>query len=292
MNPYIILVVQILFSSGTYIIANAATQTIPAANLTFLRTLISGAIYLAYLLYSKLPFKYRGKDLTLLLVLGLLSVPINQYAFLYGVKFTTATEAAMLYSTTPVLVLLLSGFYLKERITLVKLAGTVMAFAGVTIIILDKGFKFGVTHLKGDLFVFLAVIAWTLYTTLGRKLVLKHGAINSTIYTALAGSLMFLPIGLWSSFGYGYSALSEAQWMEILYLSLITSIVGYVLWYYALGKVEAARVAVFTNGQPVMTAVMAYVFLGQSISLMFTLGALVTICGVVITQMELHPRYP
>ncbi len=290
MNPYIILVVQILFSSGTYIIANAATQTVPAANLTFLRTIISGVVYLVYLLYARLPFRYRGRDLALLLILGFLSVPINQFAFLYGVKYTTATEAAILYSTTPILVLIVSSIYLKERITLPKIAGTLMAFIGVAAIVLEKGLRIGISHLKGDIFVFLAVIAWTLYTTLGRKLILRHGAINSTIYTALIGSAMFLPIGIWSSFGYNYSSLSTGQWGEIVYLSLITSIVGYVLWYYALGKIEASRVAVFTNGQPVTTAILAYIFLGQGISLTFAFGAAVTIGGVVVTQLDLKRK--
>ncbi len=290
MNPYIILVIQILFSSGTYIIANAATQTIPAANLTFLRTIVSGVVYLAYLYYARLPFRYKGKDLALLLVLGFLSVPINQFAFLYGMRYTTATEAAILYSTTPVLVLLVSSIYLKERITFLKIAGTVMAFVGVATIILDKGIRVGVSHIKGDLFVFLAVIAWTLYTTFGRKLVLKHGAINSTVFTGLVGSAMFLPVGIWSSIGFSYSRLSGGQWMEIMYLSLITSIAGYVLWYYALGKIEASRVAVFTNGQPVMTAVLAYLFLGQGISLTFAFGALVTISGVIVTQLDLRRK--
>ncbi|HQT91440.1 MAG TPA: DMT family transporter, partial [Candidatus Kryptobacter bacterium] len=178
------------------------------------------------------------------------------------------------------------GIYLKDRITLPKIAGTFMAFVGVAVIVLEKGLTIGVSHLKGDFFVFLAVIAWTLYTTLGRKLILRHGAINSTIFTALIGSAMFLPIGVWSSFGYSYSSLSTGQWGEIVYLSLITSIVGYVLWYYALGKIEASRVAVFTNGQPVTTAILAYIFLGQGISLTFAFGAAVTIGGVVVTQLE------
>jgi drug/metabolite transporter (DMT)-like permease len=289
-NPYIVLVVQILFSSGTYIIANAATQTIPAANLTFLRTIISGVVYLIYLLYARLPFRYRGRDLKLLLILGFLSVPINQFAFLYGVKYTTATEAAILYSTAPILVLIVASIYLKEKITLPKIAGTLMAFVGVAVIILEKGLTIGISHLKGDLFVFVAVIAWTLYTTLGRKLILRHGAINSAAFSALAGSAMFLPIGIWSSFKFNYSSLSAGQWGEVVYLSLITSIVGYMLWYYALGKVEASRVAVFTNGQPVTTAILAYIFLGQGISLTFAFGAMVTISGVIITQLNLRGR--
>ncbi len=66
MNPYIILVIQLFFSSCTYIIANAATQTIPPANLTFMRTLISGAVYLGYVLYMRRPFNFKGSELRLL----------------------------------------------------------------------------------------------------------------------------------------------------------------------------------------------------------------------------------
>ena len=288
MNPYIILIIQLILSSGTYIVANAATQTVPPVNLTFLRTLISGIIYIAYLLYARLPFKYKGRDFYLLLALGFLSVPINQFAFLYGMKYTTATEAALLYSTTPVLVLLLSRVYLGERITPAKMVGTIMAFGGVVVIVLKSGLQVGASHLMGDLLVFTAVIAWTLYTTIGRRLVLRHGAINSTVFVGLIGSAIFAPIGIWSSVKFNYQTLSGGQWGEVIYLSLITSIVGYVLWYSALSKIEASKVAVFTNGQPVVTAILAYIFLKQGVTPVFVLGALGTIGGVVITQLNLQ----
>lgn len=286
MNPYVILIIQIFFSSGTYIIANAATQSIPAANLTFIRILISGSIYLLYLRYSKLEFRYKGRDLALLLLLGFLSVPVNQFSFLYGVRYTTATSAAILYSTSPVIVLLLSGIYLKERITLPKIIGTILAFAGVLVIVLDKGPRIGISDMKGDFFVSIAVLAWSHYIVLGRKVILKYGALNSTIFAALAGSAMFLPIGLWSSVGYSYSSISGSLWLEVIYLSIITSIVGYILWYSALSKIEASKVAVFANGQPVVTAILGYIFLKQGISLAFTVGAVTTIAGVLITQLR------
>ncbi len=292
MNPYVILVLQIFFSSGTYIIANAATQSIPAANLTFMRVMISGSIYLLYLWYARPAFRYRDRDLLLMLFLGFLSIPINQFSFLYGVKYTTATAAAILYSTSPVLVLLLSGLYLKERITASKIIGTILAFGGVLIIVLEKGGGIGAAHIKGDLFVFIAVIAWSHYIVLGRKLILKHGALNSAVYTALAGSAMFVPIGLWSSVGYSYSSISGGIWIEVLYLSVITSIVGYILWYTALSKIEASKAAVFANGQPVVTAILGYVFLRQGISLMFASGAVTTIAGVLITQIRPRRGHP
>ena len=250
------------------------------------------------MLYATLPFRYKGRDLTLLLFLSLVSVSLNQFGFLYGMKYTTATEGALLYALTPIFVMLLSRTYLKEKITFTKIAGAIMAFTGVVVIVLSKGsFKengnhFGISHLKGDTFILLAVMAWATYTALGRRLVIRYGAINSTVFTALIGTAMFAPIGIWSSVGYKYSSLSGGQWVEVLYLSLGTSIAGYVLWYYALGKIEASKVAVFTNGQPVVTAILAYIFLRQGITLMFAAGALVTIVGVVVTQMAMRRKEP
>lgn len=62
------------------------------------------------------------------------------------------------------------------------------AFTGVLEIVLDEGPRIAISDLKGDLFVFISVIAWSHYIVLGRKLILKHGVLNSTIYAVLAGS--------------------------------------------------------------------------------------------------------
>lgn len=290
MSPYIILVIQVLLASGTQIIASVVSRTMPAANLTFLRTLISGSVYLSYVLYSRLSFRFRGKDLLWLILLGLLSVPINQFVFLYGIRFTTATDAALLYATTPVLVLIASRIYLKEQLKPTKIVGAAFAFMGVAIIVLGNGLNIGITHVKGDVLVFVGVIAWSLYTTFGRKLVVKYGAVRTTVFGALIGTSLFTPVGIYSSIGFNYTALTGGQWAGILYLALGTSVAGYILWYTALSKIEASKVAVFANGQPVATAILAYLFLGQGVSLVFALGAVVTIGGVFITQIDMKHR--
>lgn len=286
MNPYIILVIQVLLASGTQIIASVVSRTMPAANLTFLRTLISGSVYLSYVLFTRRSFNFRGRALFLLILLGFLSVPVNQFVFLYGIQFTTATDAALLYATTPVLVLIFSRVYLKETLRATKIAGAALAFTGVVIIVLENGLHVGLTNVKGDMFVFIGVIAWSLYTTFGRKLVVTYGAIPTTVFGALIGTSLFMPIGVYSSIGFNYASVTASQWMEILYLALGTSVAGYVLWYTALSKIEASKVAVFANGQPIATAILSYIFLRQGITLTFAAGALVTISGVFLTQVE------
>lgn len=290
MNPYIILVIQILLASGTQIVASVVSRTMPATNLTFLRTLIASGVYLAYVFFTGMSFRFRGKDVWLLVLLGALSIPVNQFIFLYGIRFTTATDAALLYATTPVLVLIASRVYLKEKLLPTKIAGSALAFLGVAIIVMENGLHIGMGHVKGDLLVFTGVIAWSLYTTFGRKLVVTYGAVPTTVFGALIGTTLFAPIGVYSSFGFNYGGLTTGQWLGILYLALGTSVAGYVLWYTALSKIEASKVAVFTNGQPIATALLAFIFLGQGISLTFAFGAMVTIGGVFLAQIDNRRR--
>jgi drug/metabolite transporter (DMT)-like permease len=72
--------------------------------------------------------------------------------------------------------------------------------------------------------------------------------------------------------------------MQILYLALVTSVLSYLLWYYALGRVEAGKVALFTNLQPILTTALAVLLLGQDVTVPFLLGGAIAITGVVIAQ--------
>src|SRR2546423_1689924 len=79
---------------------------------------------------------------------------------------------------------------------------------------------------------------------------------------------------------------ARAAWLGVAYLILVTSVIAYLLWYWALAHLPAARVAVFTNLQPLATAVLAHLFLGEHVTPQFVGGALVVIAGVVLAQLR------
>ena len=79
---------------------------------------------------------------------------------------------------------------------------------------------------------------------------------------------------------------SVGAWVGVAYLIAVTSVVAYLLWYWALGHLPAARVAVFSNLQPLATAVLAHFFLGEHLTPQFVGGALVVIGGVVLAQLR------
>ena len=281
---YFVLFLHSLSASGTHLVAKVVVNSIDAFTLTLIRSLIAfGGLSVVLLIRGKLP-RVKRQDWPLVIVLSMLAVPVNQFLFLYGMKYTTPANAALLYATTPILVLLFSYRFLAERLTRKKIYGVILAFVGVTFVIFERGLDAGMQYVYGNLVMSMAVVAWGLYTVYGKRLIAKYGPIESTILTLSIGTLMFIPIGIFPALRFPYESLSTANWFQIGYLGLITSVIAYLLWYYALGRIEASKVALFANLQPVLTAVLAFILLGQDITGMFVVGGSLAICGVVLAQ--------
>src|SRR5438445_12222265 len=122
---------------------------------------------------------------------------------------------------------------------------------------------------------------------------LAHTLVSAGNYLFAKRALMeipALPLGLGALLVPSYRAdivrASTAAWWGVAYLILMTSVVAYLLWYWALAHLPAARVAVFTNLQPLATAVLAHFFLREHITPQFVGGAAVVISGVVMAQLR------
>ena len=283
-SVYLVLLVQSLFASGTHLVAKVAARDVDPFTLTLVRSLIAASAFsLLLLLRGGFP-RIRRQDWPLVLLLAFLAIPLNQFLFLFGIRSTTPLNAALLYATTPILVVLFSRWLLGERLTRRKLIGVALGFAGVAIVILERGVDASIEYVHGNLIIYVAVLAWGLYTVLGKRLIMQYGPLDASAITLLIGTLVFLPIGILPALQFDYASIGGWTWAQILYLGVVTSVISYLLWYYALGRVEAGKVALFANLQPILTTVLAVVLLGQGVTLQFVLGGMLAILGVIIAQ--------
>ena len=257
---------QSLMASGTHIVARVIAQQVDAFTLTLVRSLIAAALMGGIVLLRVRRPVFRREDMRLLLSLSFLAIPVNQFLFLLGMRYTIPSNAALLYATTPLFVLLFSRLFLREPMSRRKIAGVALGFVGVTIVIFERGYTASMDYLFGNVMVFLAVLAWALYTVYGKRLIHQYGSLQASASTLIIGTLLFLPIGLIPAIRFPYETLSATGWMQILYLAVITSVLSYFLWYYALARAEAGKVALFTNLQPVLTTLLAVLLLGQTIT--------------------------
>ena len=281
---YALLFLQQVLASGTHIVAKVIAVRMDPLVLTLVRSVVS-AVIMWGILQARGGFpKIAREDWRLVLFLSFLAIPINQFFFLFGMRYTIPSNAALLYATTPILVVLLSWMFLGERLSKKKILGVGVGFIGVMIVIFERGVSASLEFLYGNLLIGVAVVAWALYSVFGKRLIKQYGAIGASSMTLIIGTLMFLPIGIWSSIDFPYRSLTASDWGQILYLAIITSVVSYFLWYFALGRIEAGKAALFSNFQPILTTVLMVVLLGQGITPAFVVGGVIALGGVVLAQ--------
>jgi drug/metabolite transporter (DMT)-like permease len=283
MNIYIVLAIQLLFASATHIAAKAVAGEVDALTLTLLRNVISALGFSGILIVRGMGVRMDKGYRRSFLLLGFLVV-FNQYLYLYGMKYTTAANGALLYALTPIFVLLLSRLVHTENITVQKSMGIFFAFMGVTIVIFERGVNTSIEFAFGNIIVLLAVITYALFTILGKPLASKFGAVSAAASANYAGLLFIVPFGLYNAITFPFERLHTIDWMGILYLGIGTSVISYLLWYYALRRIDATKLAVFANGQPVVASILSVVFLGATITPQFIVGGVITLVGVIITQ--------
>lgn len=282
---YILLLIQQLIASGTHIVAKTLTADIPAPVVLFYRVLLVSVLYAIVLLFKLDIFKkVTPKDWLIFLLVGFLNIPINQYLYLVSLELTEAPNVAFAYSLVPAFVLIIAVSFFKEKTTKLKLLGIAVAVVGTVLLLLNKGFDINNLSTKGDILALLASLSWALYTILGKPLVEKYGAIFTTGVAMIFGLFLYIPIFHFLPVHYSISDISAKNWWEIFYLGAITSGVGYTIWYYALQKIDASKVSVFNNIQPILTTILAYFILDNAINANFVVAGVLIIAGVIITQ--------
>ena len=218
-------------------------------------------------------------------LIGLLNIPMNQLFYLYGAKYTTLANSALLYAMTPALVFILSFLWHSKRPSTMKIAGIILAIIGAAVIMFERGATLHSEHTVGNMLVFIAVIAWWLYTMLGRAMVLKCGSVYTTGISMIVGALLYLPFGLFTASTAEISAISSRSWMEIVFLAAIASGLNYFLWLYALTKLVTTKVAVFSNLGPVATTILALMLGKVILTPQLRGGGLLTLVGVLVVQL-------
>src|SRR5690242_232327 len=254
------LALYLLIASGTFLVAKGTLREFPPLVLCLLRFTLAAAILWPIARFAGGRVRIARRDWPWVLLLGALSVPLNQGLFLFGMQWASASHGALLYALTPAFVVLI-GVARGERPTPLQILGVALAFAGVLMLLLMRGLHFDRHSLLGDLIILGAVIAWALYTALGRGLILRYGALALTGRTMLAGWLLFLPIGLFSLGGFHPSSISLGGWAGLAYMAVLTSALSYVIWYWGLAHLKSSSVALLTNLQPLVTAAMAFLIL-------------------------------
>jgi len=279
----VILFGQLVFAS-TPLFIKIALEHFDPFTLGLVRFSISIILLNLFLLIQGKRIIPQRQDWPWILLLGFLAIPLNQGFLFYGLQFTTPGHSALIYGMTPMLVTIFAIPILKERLSILKAIGILIALGGVIVVLSDRNITLEPDFVIGDIIIFIGMFGWALYTVFGKKLVKKLGSILAVTYTMTLGTLLFIPIGAYNTATFDFFSPSLRSWFALLFIAVVTSGIAYPLWYWALKYLEASKLSAFIYTQPIIAAILSHIFLSEELTINFIVGGITVISGVIITE--------
>lgn len=289
--PYLEAVFAVVVWGGTFIATKIALQEVSPATIVWLRFAM-GLVVLGTAVYARKQFALPEKnEWFYFALLGFLGVTFHQWLQATGLQTAKATTTAWIVATTPVFIAILGWLALKEKLGWVQISGIVVAALGVLLVV-SKGnisaLFTGGEGTFGDFLILISALNWAVYTILSRKELAKHPAARMMFFVMLLGWLL---TNIWIfGFGPGLSEiknLTSSGWGAILVLGIFGSGLAYIAFYDALQALPASQLGAFFNIEPLVTAVLASVMIGEAITVISLIGGAIIIFGVWLVNRKI-----
>lgn len=226
----------------------------------FLRVLITSILFFA-LHRIFIREKVKREDLIRLAICGFFGVAMNQLFFFYVLEITSAINAGIIMTSTPILVVILSFFILKEPITEMKAIGVLIGAIGA-IALTIAGRMPGFDSSLGDLFIFINALSFGLYLVLVKPLMKKYNPLTVITYNFLFGLLFVLayPSVLTEVVTTDFSMFPASIWYKITFIVIGATFFTYLLNIYALKHVSPSVSGSYIYTQPVLVIFFTILF--------------------------------
>ncbi|WP_245593397.1 DMT family transporter [Azospirillum halopraeferens] len=273
------------FMASNVVLGRAAADTVPPVGLAFWRWLVAFALILPFALPGLREHRRNLlADWRRLLVLGALGMGVCG-AFVYvGLERTTATNAGLIYASSPVLILLIAAVTTGERVRPVQVAGIALAMAGVLTILArgDPGVLLGLSFNTGDVWILAAATAWAVYTILLRRSRTPFPVVTLFAANALSGVLILAPFYAWETLsGRPVVPTAEAA-LSVLGVAVIASVLAFLTYQMTIARIGPARAGTTLYVMPLWAALLAWATLGETLQSFHLAGAALILPGVLM----------
>jgi drug/metabolite transporter (DMT)-like permease len=281
---YLLLIVANAIYGTSYVATRVVLQDIGPATLALLRLAIAALLLVPLALSNRSAGDRLSRgDHWKVLWMGLLGFA-GAFAFSnWGIANSTATNAALLITVEPLALIVLSPLVLGERLSGREEFGALLTLVGATLVVLNgvPGLSVSVLpHWRGDVLLVLSGLCYAGYSLIARGVLARHAALPVTAWSILWGLVAVAP-------------LAGAEWVEgrvpawspmalwgTAYLALVVTTLGYLAWNYALERVEAPKLAVFINVQPLVGALLGVWWLREPLTVFTVAGGALVLLGL------------
>lgn len=264
-----------------------ALTEIPPFTFAFIRFILACLIILPFTIHK---LNIDRRDLPKLAILAFFGFFLHIALLLFGLTLTASINSPIIASAAPIFLLIGSALFLKEKIKNKTIYGTIVSLLGVIIIILRPLIEQGLdASIIGNVLLLISTAAFVVYTILLKEYNFKYNAFTLTFWLFVITAIIYFPFFLWESAGTNImSTLEVKAVIGIIFSAVLTSVVGYVFYNFAIQKIHASETGVFLYIDPIVTVIVALPLLGEKLTPSFLLGALFVFLGIFIAENRIH----
>jgi len=287
---WLVLVISTFFWGSNFNVAELLAGRVPPLTAAAERFGIALVIFLLYRLWQGKPeARLQWRDGLVLIPLGLIGVFGFNFAFFTAMHTTVALNAALIMALSPMLSLLLSSWLLKTPIGAAQIAGIVIAFAGVSLVITSGNFA-DLRIATGDLWMLGACFVWSVYTVGSRRFAAHIPPQQFSRWTVCVGAVaLVLAATLLESPFSTARELSAGTHGILLYMGSCGTVLAYIFWIHGVRHLGPDKTAVSFNLVPLFTLLVSIVA-GTLPNTAQVAGIALVLTGMVINSGWLKPR--
>jgi len=208
--------------------------------------------------------RIERSDIPRFIICALTGVTINQLLFYEGLNYTTPINAAVIFTSNPILTLLVSAVILKERLTSKKVVGILIGAVGAVSLILFSrgGLSFGGNTQLGNLFIIINALSYAIYLVMAKPLMKKYKPLTVITMNFFMGWFFVTPFGYGQFTQIQWETFTPFVWGALAFTVLGVTFIAYLFSIFALKKLTPSQVSIYVYVQPVTAALLA-IFLGK-----------------------------
>jgi drug/metabolite transporter (DMT)-like permease len=264
---------------------------IPPMTFAWVRFTAAGILLLGLLRWREGAVRLRRADVWPMILLGVIGFGVYQVLWASAIQLISAGDSALLIATTPVIAVLMAVVARSDTLTAPKVAGAVLSFAGVAVVV-GGGGSGDAFSLVGYLVTLAAAVCWAIYTSFGAPVLRRNSPLAVAAWAVVFGALFLAPFGVVAAFDADWSRVEPIAYGGWIYSGLIAAGIANVVMYDGIRVLGPARAVAFQFLVPLFAVVIGALVLAEPIRPDQVAGGLIIVAGVLLTRRGSGGRSP
>ncbi|GIO23835.1 DMT family transporter [Oceanobacillus sp. J11TS1] len=274
---------------SNFVFGKILVQDFSPTLLTSLRLFFIVLLLIGIACYRRSVKPINKKDWPAILVLGVIGVFINQWSFFVGLETSDPTTSALILATAPILTGLLAAIFLKEKLTLRMLGGSICAIIGIFLVVTRESLtSFHID--KGLIWIVLTMVTFAIMIIMTRTLSQRMDSLTITLYSNIVGFIVSIPfVFVWDSQQIRIG-VTFSDWALLIGTAITVHGIANLIWNTHIRYADASKASILSNLEPFVAMIAGFILLSKPITGFEILGSFFIVGGVIFSTYQ-RKRY-